>query len=199
MISHSGDSGSASERLVDGHELGRLVARMAKAIAESTGDRLCLIGVRSRGVPLANRIAEHLADLRTVPVPVGALDITLYRDDVGQGRAWPILKGTEIPFQVDRAEIVLVDDVMQTGRTTRAALNAVCDLGRPARIQLAVLIDRGGREYPIQPDHVGLSLEVPESARIEVKLKPIDATDEILRIAGRTPAVDRSRATSEPE
>ncbi len=117
-----------------------------------------------------------------VAVPVGAVDITLYRDDLDQGNRWPVLRGTEIPFSVDGAEIILVDDVLFTGRTVRAALNAICDLGRPARVRLAVLIDRGHREFPIQPDLIGLEVETARRDRVRVHLTPFDATDEIVRI-----------------
>ena len=109
---------------------------------------LYLVGVRSRGVPLAQRLAQELRRLLGQDVDVGAVDITLYRDDLGQGERWPVLRGTEIPFDVDGAEVVLVDDVLFTGRTVRAALNAICDLGRPACVRLAVLVDRGHREIP---------------------------------------------------
>ena len=111
------------------------------------------------------------------------MDITLYRDDLGQGRRWPVLRGTEIPFDVDGAEIVLVDDVLFTGRTVRAALNAICDLGRPARVRLAVLVDRGHREMPIQPDVVGLHVTTERDERVRVRLAPVDPVDEIVRIA----------------
>ncbi len=107
-----------------------------------------LVGIRSRGVPLAQRLSRELGRLFGKPVDVGAVDITLYRDDLGQADHWPVLRGTEIPFNIDGAEVVLVDDVLFTGRTVRAALNAICDLGRPARVRLAVLVDRGHRELP---------------------------------------------------
>jgi pyrimidine operon attenuation protein/uracil phosphoribosyltransferase len=134
-------------------------------------------------VPLARRLAQDLHSLIAASVPVGAVDITLYRDDLGQGYRWPVLLGTEIPFPVDNAEIVLVDDVLFTGRTIRAALNAICDLGRPARIRLAVLVDRGHRELPIQPEIVGLSLPTERGERVRVRTTPVDPVDEIVRIA----------------
>jgi pyrimidine operon attenuation protein/uracil phosphoribosyltransferase len=121
-------------------------------------------------------------------VPVGAVDITLYRDDVGQVDRWPVLHGTEIPFDVDGAEIVLVDDVLFTGRTVRAALNTVCDLGRPARVRLAVLIDRGHRELPVQPDVVGLTVATERDEHVNVRITPVDRTDEVTRVGPRSRA-----------
>jgi pyrimidine operon attenuation protein / uracil phosphoribosyltransferase len=112
-------------------------------------------------------------------VDVGAVDITLYRDDLGQGQRWPVLHGTEIPFNIDGADLVLVDDVLFTGRTVRAALNAICDLGRPASVRLAVLVDRGHREIPIQPDVVGLSLTTERDDHVRVQLRPVDPIDQV--------------------
>ena len=136
------------------------------------------------GVPIARRLAERLRPIVGAEVPVGAVDITLYRDDLGRGDRWPVLRGTEIPFAVDGAEIVLVDDVLFTGRTVRAALNAVCDLGRPACVRLAVLVDRGGRELPIQADFVGLRVATERRERVRVRVRPVDPVDEIVRIGG---------------
>jgi pyrimidine operon attenuation protein/uracil phosphoribosyltransferase len=156
---------------------------LASRIAEGRrpGVPLRLVGVRSRGVPIAERIADRLAEILGEPVPVGALDITLYRDDLGHGNRWPVLLGTEIPFPVDGAEIVLVDDVLYTGRTVRAALNAICDLGRPAQVRLVVLVDRGHRELPIRADAVGLTIETKRSETVRVRVRPVDAVDEIVR------------------
>ena len=141
-----------------------------------------LVGVRTRGVTLAQRLAQELSLLAGEEVMVGAVDITLYRDDLGQSRRWPVLHGTEIPFAVDGAEIVLVDDVLFTGRTIRAALNAICDLGRPGRIRLAVLVDRGHRELPIEPEVVGLRLPTNRRDRVCVRLHPHDPVAEIVRV-----------------
>jgi pyrimidine operon attenuation protein/uracil phosphoribosyltransferase len=129
-------------------------------------------------------------------VDVGAVDITLYRDDLAQAGHWPVLKGTEIPFNIDGAEVVLVDDVLFTGRTVRAALNAICDLGRPARVRLAVLVDRGHRELPIQADAVGLVVPTERGDHVRVRLQPVDSVNEIVRIvpAGGSPTSDRSTA-----
>jgi pyrimidine operon attenuation protein/uracil phosphoribosyltransferase len=120
-------------------------------------------------------------------VPVGAVDITLYRDDLGQGDRWPVLHGTEIPFDIDGVEIVLVDDVLFTGRTVRAALNTVCDLGRPARARLAVLIDRGHRELPIQPDVVGLTVATDRGEHVRVRVAPVDPVDEVVKLGPSRP------------
>jgi pyrimidine operon attenuation protein / uracil phosphoribosyltransferase len=157
-----------------------LATRLAEGHRE--GAPLALVGVRTRGVPIASRIAEKLARLVGQPVPVGALDITLYRDDLGDGNRWPVLLGTEIPFPVDGAEIVLVDDVLYTGRTIRAALNSICDLGRPARVRLVVLVDRGHRELPIRADAVGLSLDTRRSETVSVRVRPVDKVDEVVRV-----------------
>src|SRR4051794_10431205 len=171
-------------RLRDAEGMARLLDEMAGTMAEGRypGAPLRLVGIRNRGVPIARRLAERLQPLIGAEVPVGAVDITLYRDDLGQSDHWPVLRGTEIPFNVDGAEIVLVDDVLFTGRTVRAALNAICDLGRPARIRLAVLVDRGHREFPVQPEVVGLKVETARGERVRVRVRPIDPADEVVRI-----------------
>ena len=143
------------------------------------GVPLALVGVRTRGVPLAERLASKIAE----PTLVGAVDITLYRDDLGEVDHWPVLHGTEVPFAVDGLDIVLVDDVLFTGRTVRAAMNAICDLGRPARVRLVALVDRGHRELPIRADLVGLEIATAWSEVIHVRVQPVDAVDEIVRTA----------------
>jgi pyrimidine operon attenuation protein/uracil phosphoribosyltransferase len=171
------------ERLCDAHEVGGLIAAMARGLADGPigGERLCLVGVRTRGVPLAERLAVQLRQLLGKDVSVGAVDITLYRDDLGQSERWPVLRGTDISFNVDGARVVLVDDVLYTGRTVRAALNAVCDLGRPAGVRLAVLVDRGHRELPIQADVAGMTVQTDRRDRVRVRLVPVDPVDEIVR------------------
>lgn len=171
----------AESRVCGPDVMEELLRHLARQIADGRmpHTRLCLIGIRTRGVPIAERLATLIGG--DVP-PVGAVDITLYRDDLGRQGHWPVLKGTDIPFEVDDAEVVLVDDVLHTGRTVRAAMNAVCDLGRPARVRLAVLIDRGGRELPIQADYSGKVFEVDSGDRIEVRLNPIDPVDEVVRV-----------------
>ncbi len=171
-------------RLRDAEGLETALQGMAAAMAARPAEAppLRLIGVRSRGVPIARRLAHHLRRLMGEDVPVGAVDITLYRDDLGDGRRWPVLRGTEIPFPVDAVEVVLVDDVLFTGRTVRAALNAICDLGRPDRVRLAVLVDRGHRELPIEPDYVGLVVATDRDERVEVRVHEVDGVDEIVRV-----------------
>jgi pyrimidine operon attenuation protein/uracil phosphoribosyltransferase len=172
------------ERLCDAHEIAGLIATMARGLAD--GERgsapLCLVGIRSRGVPLAERLADQLRHVLGKDVPVGAVDITLYRDDLGHSERWPVLRGTDIPFDVDGALVVLVDDVLYTGRTVRAALNAICDLGRPAGVRLAVLVDRGHRELPIQADVVGMTVATERRDRVRVRLVPVDPADEIVTV-----------------
>lgn len=172
-------------RLRDSHELAEILKEMAGRIARDrwAGAPLRLVGIRTRGVTIAERLAHLLPPLVGAAVPVGAVDITLYRDDLGQGVRWPVLRGTEIPFDVEGAEIILVDDVLFTGRTVRAAINAVCDLGRPACVRLAVLVDRGHREIPIQPDVVGLTVPTERNELVRVRTTPLDPVDEIVRIA----------------
>lgn len=188
--------GSNELRVCDEAGTSALVAEMARRIwaGATDGASIRLVGVRARGVPLAERLAAEAATLGFGGVAVGAVDITLYRDDLDQARRWPVLRGTEIPFDVDGADVVLVDDVLFTGRTIRAAINAVCDLGRPARIRLAVLVDRGWRELPIQPDFVGLDLDTDRLDRVLVRLRPFDATEEIVRVpsASASPTPERT-------
>jgi len=162
-----------------------ILEQMARQIAEQRCVRsaLRLVGIRNRGVPIARRLAGLLRPMIGEEVPVGAVEITLYRDDLGHSDRWPVLLGTEIPFNVDGVEIVLVDDVLFTGRTVRAALNAICDLGRPACIRLAVLIERNHRELPIQPDVVGLQVATERGDRIRVRVVPVDPVDEIVQVS----------------
>lgn len=174
------------ERLRDAEGLNSLLADLASGIAAAR-DRaapLRLVGVRTRGFPLAQRLSYLLAPAIGEPAPVGAVDITLYRDDLDRPGPWPLLRGTDIAFPVEGTEIVLVDDVLHTGRTVRAALNAICDLGRPARVRLVALVDRGGRELPIQADLVGLRVEAAPSERVFVRVGPVDETEEIVRVKG---------------
>lgn len=174
-------------RLADAERLERLLEELAAQVLDGRQENapLALVGVRTRGVPIAQRLAERLGGSLGVSVPVGAVDITLYRDDLGRGDHWPVLKGTEIPFVVEGTDLVLVDDVLFTGRTVRAALNTVCDLGRPARVRLAVVVDRGGRELPIEANHVGMRCQAPAEERVEVRIRPVDEVEEIVRVAAR--------------
>jgi pyrimidine operon attenuation protein/uracil phosphoribosyltransferase len=172
------------DRLCDADGIAGLIASLARQVAAggAVSSPLRLVGIRSRGHPIAERLAEALRPLVGGVVPVGAVDITLYRDDLDQADRWPVLRGTEIPFPVDGADLVLVDDVLYTGRTVRAALNAICDLGRPARVRLAVLVDRGHRELPIQPDVVGLTVDTLPDEQVRVRLTPADPVDEVVRV-----------------
>ena len=171
-------------QLRDASGVSALIAELSRKIRDGakSGLSLALVGIRSRGVPTAERLAAEIGRLTGQTIPVGAIDITLYRDDLGRGNRWPVLKGTEIPFGVDGIEIVLVDDVLFTGRTVRAAIDCVCDLGRPSSIHLAVLVDRGGRELPIQADYVGMTIDVAEGERVRVRLSPIDSADEVVLV-----------------
>ncbi len=186
---------SSEERLCDGKQINGLISSMARKLADAgrRGSPLYLVGIRSRGVPLAERLAREMGTLLGLEIEVGAVDITLYRDDLGQGERWPVLKGTEIPFDLDGAEVVLVDDVLFTGRTVRAALNAICDLGRPECIRLAALVDRGHRELPIQPDVIGLAVPTDRLEHVRVRLAPVDRVEEIVKITQASPTKSSHR------
>ncbi|MBX6312896.1 MAG: bifunctional pyr operon transcriptional regulator/uracil phosphoribosyltransferase PyrR [Isosphaeraceae bacterium] len=176
-------------RLCDAEGLEALLTTLADRIAAGRRPEtpLRLVGIRTRGVPIARRLAGKLHEQLGGEVPVGAVDITLYRDDLAQTNHWPLLRGTEIPFPVEGAEIVLVDDVLFTGRTVRAALNAICDLGRPACVRLAVLVDRGGREFPIRADYAGLEIVTASNERVVVRISPVDPIEEIARVPTGAP------------
>jgi pyrimidine operon attenuation protein/uracil phosphoribosyltransferase len=168
---------------MDADRMGRTLARIAHEILErnKSVDELALVGIRSRGVPLARRIARLIRDISQHEVPTGALDITLYRDDLMRQPigAQPVIKRTEIPFSIDDRRILLVDDVLYTGRTIRAALDALIEFGRPRSIQLVVLVDRGHRELPIKADYVGKNLPTSLSESVHVRLTEIDGRDEV--------------------
>src|SRR6476660_6006074 len=171
-------------QVMDADRMSRALTRMSHEILERNRglDEIALVGIRRRGVPLARRIARALREINGDEVPTGALDITLYRDDLMRHPVGPqpVVRRTEIPFSIDGKRILLVDDVLYTGRTIRAALDALIDFGRPQSIQLVVLVDRGHRELPIKADYV--SKNVPTSARqsVQVRLQEIDGADEIL-------------------
>jgi pyrimidine operon attenuation protein / uracil phosphoribosyltransferase len=168
-------------KILDADRIRRMIDRMAHEIAERQKDLagLALIGIRTRGVPLAARLAARLSDLVPQSFPVGTLDITLYRDDLSTVAPQPLLKKTEIDFDLNGRTVLLCDDVLYTGRTIRAALDGVIDLGRPRAIRLAVLIDRGHRELPIEANYVGKG--VPTSSRevIQVMFQETDGADEV--------------------
>jgi pyrimidine operon attenuation protein/uracil phosphoribosyltransferase len=169
--------------VMDADRMGRSLARIAHEVLERNRglDELALVGIRARGVPLAARIASALQELSGVPVPTGALDITLYRDDLMRHQVGPqpVIRRTEIPFSIDDRRILLVDDVLYTGRTIRAALDALIDFGRPKLIQLVVLVDRGHRELPIRPDYVGKNIPTSPQQSVHVRLMEIDGVDEV--------------------
>jgi pyrimidine operon attenuation protein/uracil phosphoribosyltransferase len=169
---------------MDADRMSRALTRIAHEILERNRglDEIALVGIRTRGVPIARRIARALKEINGDEVPTGALDITLYRDDLMRHAVGPqpVVRRTEIPFSIDERKILLVDDVLYTGRTIRAALDELIDFGRPKRIQLAVLIDRGHREFPIKADYVGKNVPTSETELVEVHLEEIDETDEVL-------------------
>ena len=169
--------------VMDADRMRRTLTRIAHEVIERNRalDDLALIGLRSRGVPLARRLAQIIASITGQDVPTGALDITLYRDDLGRHRlgSQPVVRRTEIPFSIDDRRILLVDDVLYTGRTIRAALDALVEFGRPKAIQLVVLVDRGHRELPIKADYVGKNLPTSPSQSVQVRLMEIDGKDEV--------------------
>ncbi len=173
-------------RLLDAGDLARMVRRLAHELIEGNGgaDDLVLLGVRTRGVPIARRLAEAIATIENVDVPVGELDVTLYRDDLALRDPMPI-GATEIPVDVEGRTVVLVDDVLFTGRTVRAALDATSALGRPARIRLVCLVDRGHRELPVRADHVGKNLPTAAEEKVVVRLVETDGVDEVVIEDGR--------------
>jgi pyrimidine operon attenuation protein/uracil phosphoribosyltransferase len=169
-------------QVLDEPGIDRALTRIAHEILERAGgiDGLALVGIRTRGVSLARRIARRLQAIEGATVPVGALDITLYRDDLGLKAEAPVLRGTDIPFPVAGRTLILVDDVLFTGRTIRAALDAIMDLGRPRMTQLAVLIDRGHRELPIRPDYIGKNLPTSRREIVQVELREHDGQDRVV-------------------
>ena len=162
--------------LMDAEGLRRVITRIAHEIIERNGgaENVVLVGIRRRGYPLAQRISAKIKEFESVEVPVGALDITLYRDDLQMISHQPVVSGTEIPFDIDEKVVVLVDDVLFTGRTVRAALDELIDFGRPRAIQLAVVVDRGHREIPIRADFVGKNVPTSKREVILVHVTEID-------------------------
>jgi pyrimidine operon attenuation protein / uracil phosphoribosyltransferase len=167
--------------IVDAEGVNRIISRIAHEIIEKNQgtDDLCIIGIRSRGVYIAQRLVRMIKEIEKIEVPLGILDITLYRDDVNSIGKQPQVKETDIPFDIENKNIILIDDVLFTGRTIRAALDAIMDFGRPKYIQLAVLIDRGHRELPIQADFVGKKIFTSLKETVHVQLKETDNVDQI--------------------
>jgi pyrimidine operon attenuation protein/uracil phosphoribosyltransferase len=191
--------------LMDAGRMARTLSRIAHEILERHPDakRLALVGVRSRGVPLARRLARLIEAAAGAAPAVGALDISLYRDDFTSLAPQPITKGTDILFSIDGRTVVIVDDVLFTGRTVRAALDQLIDFGRPARIELAVLVDRGHRELPIRADYVGRTLATARDEAVQVLLREEDGRDEVVLVRQDAPAkakpnAARARAGAKP-
>jgi pyrimidine operon attenuation protein/uracil phosphoribosyltransferase len=170
--------------ILDAEQIERRLRDLAQKIAAGTPaeDNLAVVGIRSRGEILAQRLAAYLSHDLSEPVPCGTLDITLYRDDLNspRGAGQPLVRTTEIGFNIDDKTIILVDDVLHTGRSTRAALDALIDLGRPKAIRLAVLVERAGREFPIQADYVGYQADVEPGQSVQVNLLESDGRNEVV-------------------
>jgi len=189
MTTHVPDRAQA-KTLLDADAISRALSRIAHELIEGSSDldRVALVGIQTRGVPLASRLRLLVEERSGLELPLGALDITFHRDDVHvrdgvrpPGRQ-PIVRATSIPFPPEGMTVVLVDDVLYTGRTIRAAIDALLDFGRPARVQLAVLVDRGHRELPIRPDYVGKNLPTARNERIQVELVEVDEIDRVLLV-----------------
>ena len=168
--------------IVDADQISRGITRIAHEILESNkgANNLAIVGIRTRGEFLAHRISKKILEIEGKEIPMGVVDITLYRDDLAHTPEQPIIRGTELPFNVDAVRIVLVDDVLYTGRTVRAAIDAIIDFGRPKSVQLAVLCDRGHRELPIRADFVGKNIPTARHENVHVHLTERDGEDAIL-------------------
>ncbi len=177
------------KQIMTGEEMSRAITRITHEILEKNkgSENLVLIGIRTGGALLAKRFGEKLRAIESREIPIGLLDITMYRDDLSEVGAQPDMKGTEISFDVNKKKVILVDDVLFTGRTIRCALDAVIDFGRPEFIQLVVLIDRGHRELPIKPDYVGKNIPTSSQEEVVVKFEEQDGSDEVIVVeeAGR--------------
>lgn len=159
----------------------QLVDQLAEQLAQADFcPETALVGIRTRGVPLAQRLADRLRPRLNLQLPVGSLDITFYRDDLAQRQNWPLVRGSDIPCPVDGADLLVVDDVLHTGRTIVAAMRALLDLGRPRRLRLITLVDRPGREFPIQADFTAWRVHYVPSTRVQVKLVETDGIDELV-------------------
>jgi pyrimidine operon attenuation protein/uracil phosphoribosyltransferase len=172
----------AKKVIMDSETIARNVSRITDEIISRNRDsgQLVVVGIRTRGIYLAQRLAEQVGHITGIRPPLGTLDISLYRDDLQIKREWPELKKTDIPFTIDQKTVILVDDVIFTGRTSRAAIEAIMDFGRPRSIQLAVLVDRGHRELPIQPDYVGNQINTNKDEKVKVLLSETDGKDQVI-------------------
>jgi pyrimidine operon attenuation protein/uracil phosphoribosyltransferase len=175
-----------NKELLNKQDIERILSRIAHEIIEKNKgpEKLCLVGIQRGGVHIAHRLSARIDMIEHVSVPVGSLDISLYRDDISRRKKLPIVRKTDIPFDISEKVIVLVDDVLFTGRSIRAALDALMDFGRPAQIQLAVLIDRGHRELPIRADYVGKNIPTARNENIEVQLEEESAEEKVVLISG---------------
>ena len=169
-------------KLMDEVAIERALTRMAHEIVERAEDTkaIALLGVQTGGVELGQRLAEKLKTILGHPVPCGALDITMHRDDIALRKKLPVAHKTHVPFDIKGKHIILVDDVLFSGRSTRAAMDEITDFGRPARIQLAVLVDRGHRELPIKADYVGKNIPTSKEQKVRVRVKEVDGVDEVV-------------------
>jgi len=169
-------------KILDKDAIARAIMRIAHEIVEKNKgvDNLCLVGIRNRGVYLAHRLADCIKNIEGQDVLTGALDITLYRDDLALASGQPLVRKTEIDFDINAKNLVLVDDVLYTGRTVRAALDALVDFGRPKSIQLAVLVDRGHRELPVRADYAGKNIPTSKDETVEVRLQETEGRDEVV-------------------
>lgn len=165
---------------LDRDDMRRTLVRMAHEVVEKNpGGVIAIVGIHRRGAHLARRLHALIAELLDTPVPLGSVDIAFYRDDLAIRAGGPVVCATELDFPIDGRTIVIVDDVLYTGRTVRAAIDAIFDYGRPARVQLATLIDRGHRELPIRPDYVGKNLPTSQDQRVNVRVEEVDGRDEV--------------------
>jgi pyrimidine operon attenuation protein/uracil phosphoribosyltransferase len=168
--------------VLDGPDIARTIVRIAHQIVEQTeGQDIAIVGIHRRGAVLARRLVAQVSELVGLDVPLGEIDISFYRDDVGMRdpARQPVVHASKIDFPIDGITLILVDDVLQTGRTVRAAIDAIFDYGRPQRVQLAVLADRGHRELPIRPDYVGKNLPTARGERVNVRVEELDGVDEV--------------------
>jgi pyrimidine operon attenuation protein/uracil phosphoribosyltransferase len=190
----------ADKIVLDSEDIRRTLVRIAHEIVERTaGEDLAIVGIHRRGAVLASRLHALVQELAEAPVPLGDIDISFYRDDISlrQGEH-PVVHASHLDFRLEGATVVLVDDVLYTGRTVRAAIEALFDYGRPHRVQLAVLTDRGHRELPIRPDYVGKNLPTARAERVNVRVEELDAVDEVTISAGGSPPDDWQPIAPDP-
>ena len=182
MLQNAGKGSAGKAQILNADGIRRALTRIAHEILERNNGTqdIVLIGVRRRGIPLAQRLAVLIKEIEGAEVPLGVVDITLYRDDLSKLDINPVLRTTDVPFDINGKKVVLVDDVLYTGRTVRAALDALMDLGRPQLVQLAVMVDRGHRELPIRADFVGKNVPTSQREIIAVQLLEVDGIDQVL-------------------